>query len=60
MFYWYHRGNNKKEMVIKPGLIGNGRKIILGDGALRNFGKNCALQKLNLDKRKPAHSETGR
>jgi hypothetical protein len=41
-------------MVTKPGLIGNGRKTISGDGALKNFEKNCALQKLSLDKGKRA------
>jgi hypothetical protein len=37
-------------MVTKPGLIGNGRKTISGDGAPKNFEKSCAPQKLSLDK----------
>jgi hypothetical protein len=44
-------------MVTKPGLIGNGRKTIFGEGALESFSKNCALQTLNVDKRKPARFE---
>jgi hypothetical protein len=46
-------------MVIKPGLIGNGRKTILGDGVLKSSAKNCALQKPSLDRRKTPRLETG-
>jgi hypothetical protein len=41
-------------MGTKPGLIGNGRKKIFAKGALQNFAKDCALQRLSLDKRKTA------
>jgi hypothetical protein len=46
-------------MGTKPGLIGNGRKTIFGEGAPENFAKDCALQRLNLDKRKTARFEMG-
>src|SRR5512147_1757257 len=39
-------------MVIKPGLIGNGRKTIFGESALESFAKNCGLEALNLNKKK--------
>jgi hypothetical protein len=35
-------------MVIKPGLIGNGRKTIFGGSAISIFAKSCALQLLSL------------
>jgi hypothetical protein len=47
-------------MGTKPGLIGNGRKKIFAKGALENFGKDCALQILSLNKGKTARFERGR
>jgi hypothetical protein len=38
----------RKNMVIKPGLIGNGRKTFFGGSAILSFAKNCALQLLSL------------
>jgi hypothetical protein len=36
-------------MVIRPDLIGNGRKTIFGEDALESFAKSCMLQKRRPD-----------
>ncbi len=41
----------QENMGTKPGLIGNGRKTILDDGALKSFAKDSALQILSVHKR---------
>jgi hypothetical protein len=38
----------REPMVTKPGLIGNGRKTIFGEGALESFAKNCARENAEL------------
>jgi hypothetical protein len=49
-----------ENMVTKPGLIGEGKKTIFGESALKSFAKNCAHQILNLDKGNAARFEMGR
>jgi hypothetical protein len=46
-------------MATKPGVIGNGRKTILGEGALKSFAKECELKLLSVDKRKSLPFDTG-